>query len=62
MRVVNMSPKPVRIGIIGAGRDIRINLIPGWQAMDGVEVVGVANRSRASSQRVADEFGIPQGV
>ena len=55
-----MSPKPVRIGIIGAGRDIRINLIPGWQAMDGVEVVGVANRSRASSQRVADEFGIPK--
>ena len=58
--VVNMSPKPVRIGIIGAGRDIRINLIPGWQAMDGVEVVGVANRSRASSQRVAEEFGIPK--
>ena len=60
LRVVNMSSKPVQIGIIGAGRDIRINLIPGWLAMDGVEVVGVANRSRASSQRVADEFGIPK--
>ena len=28
--------------------------------MDGVEVVGVANRSRASSQRVAEEFGTPK--
>ena len=55
-----MPLKPVRIGIIGAGRDIRINLIPGWLAMDGVEVVGVCNRSRASSQRVTDEFGIPK--
>ncbi len=53
-----MPPKSVRIGIIGAGRDIRINLIPGWLAMDGVEIVGVSNRSRASSQKVADEFGI----
>ena len=55
-----MPTESVRIGIIGAGRDIRINLIPGWLAMDGVEVVGVSNRSRASSQRVADEFGIPK--
>ena len=55
-----MSAEPVRIGIIGAGRDVRINLIPGWQAMEGVEVAAVANRSRASSQRVAEEFGIRQ--
>lgn len=32
--------------------------IPGLQAIDGVEVVGVANRTSISSRRVADEFGL----
>jgi hypothetical protein len=30
------------------------------QAIDGVEIVVVCNRSAESSQRVADEFGIPR--
>ncbi len=50
----------LRIGIIGAGQNTRTMHIPGFQAIAGVEVVVVANRSRESSQRVADEFGIPR--
>ncbi|RMF87917.1 MAG: gfo/Idh/MocA family oxidoreductase, partial [Nitrospinota bacterium] len=34
--------------------------IPGLQAIEGVEIVSVCNRSRESSQRVADEFHIPK--
>jgi len=50
---------PIRVGIIGAGANTRKHHIPKLQAIDGVEVVSLVNRSRESSQRVADEFGIP---
>lgn len=53
-----MSNQVIRVGIIGAGANTRLMHIPGLQAIDGVEVVGVCNRSRESSQKVADEFGI----
>ena len=49
----------VRIGIIGAGGFTRRRLLPAFLALDGVEVVAVANRTLASSERVAAEFGIP---
>lgn len=55
-----MSEQPVKVGLIGAGGNTRSRHIPGLQAIPGVEIVGVCNRSRESSQRVADEFGIPQ--
>lgn len=55
-----MSTETIRIGIIGAGGNTRFRHIPGLQAIDGVEIVGVCNRSRASSERVADEFKIPR--
>jgi predicted dehydrogenase len=48
----------IRVGIVGAGGNSRARHIPGFQAIDGVELVGVANRSRESGQRAADEFGI----
>lgn len=48
----------LRIGIVGAGANTRSRHIPGFQAIDGVEVVAVCNRSRASGQKAADEFGI----
>ena len=50
----------VRVGIVGAGGNTRLRHIPGFQAIAGVTLTGVCNRSRESSQRVADEFGITQ--
>lgn len=51
---------PLRIGLIGAGANTRQMHIPGLRKQAGVEIAGVVNRSRESSQRVADEFGIPR--
>lgn len=48
----------LRIGFVGAGANTREKHIPGFRAIPGVELVAVANRSRASSERVAREFGI----
>ncbi len=48
----------LRIGIVGAGENTRLRHIPGFQAIDGVEVVAVCNRSRASGERVAKDFEI----
>ena len=55
-----MNAETIRIGIVGAGANTRLHHIPGFKAIEGVEVVSVCNRSRESSQRVADEFGIPK--
>ena len=49
----------IRIGVVGAGENTRTMHIPKLQAIDGVQIVSVCNRSRKSSQRAADEFGIP---
>lgn len=48
----------IRIGIIGAGANTRDRHIPGLQAIEGVEIVGVCNRSRESSEAVGRKFGI----
>ena len=55
-----MAQQTVKVGIIGAGGNTRSRHIPGLQAIEGVEIIGVCNRSQESSQRVADEFGIPK--
>ncbi len=55
-----MGDDTIRVGIVGAGRNTRSRHIPGLQAIDGVEVVSVANRSRESAQLVADQFDIPK--
>lgn len=55
-----MALETVRVGIIGAGRNTKSRHIPGLQAIEGVEIIGVCNRSQESSQNVADEFGIPK--
>ncbi len=54
-----MSEQSIKVGIIGAGNNTQVRHIPGLREIDGVEIVSVCNRSRESSQRVADEFGIP---
>ncbi len=50
----------LRIGIIGAGGNTRKMHIPGFLALKNVEIAVVCNRSEASSQQVANEFGIPR--
>ncbi len=55
-----MSRDPIRIGIVGAGANTISRHIPGLQAIPGVEITGVCNRSRASSARVAEQFSIDQ--
>ncbi len=55
-----MADEIVRIGFVGAGANTTFRHIPGFKAMDGVELVSVANRSRASGQRISDEYDIPQ--
>lgn len=52
--------QPIRIGIVGAGNNTRNRHIPGFRAIDGVELVGVVNSSPESTQRAAAEFDIPQ--
>jgi predicted dehydrogenase len=55
-----MAQAPIKVGFIGAGNNTRVRHIPGLQAIDGVELASVCNRSRESSQRVADQFNIPK--
>ena len=41
--------EPIRIGIVGAGRIVAAEHVPRFRAIDGVELVGVANRSEESA-------------
>ena len=50
----------IQIGIIGAGANTRLKHIPLLQKIKGVEIVGVVNRTLASSKKVAEEFNIPK--
>ncbi len=49
----------IRVGLIGAGANTRLRHIPGLREQQGVEIVAVANRSRASGEAVASEYEIP---
>ena len=55
-----MPNEEIRVGLIGAGLNTRDRHIPGFQGVEGLEIVAVANRSRESGRRVADQFNIPQ--
>lgn len=55
-------PDPIRVGLVGAGGNTRNRHMPGLQAIEGVEVVMVCNRSQESGQRFADEFDIARVV
>ena len=57
---MSIQSKSIRIGIVGAGNTTVTRHIPGFRAIDGVEVVGVVNRSRESGERVARQFDIPR--
>jgi predicted dehydrogenase len=51
---------PVRIGIVGLGKNTRDRHVPGFRAIEAVEIVSVCNRSRESSERAAKQFAIPK--
>jgi predicted dehydrogenase len=51
---------PLRIGIIGAGGNTRLRHIPGFRAIQGVELAAVVNRRPESTAAAAREFGIPR--
>jgi predicted dehydrogenase len=51
---------PLRLGIVGAGAIARAEHLPRFRAIDGVELVAVANRTPESTRRVAAEEGIPR--
>jgi predicted dehydrogenase len=53
-------PETIRVGVVGAGGNTRLHHIPKLKKIQGVEIVSVSNRSRASSERVTQEFGIPR--
>ncbi len=48
------------VGLIGAGGNTQLRHIPGLRAQAGVNIKGLVNRSRESSERVAGEFEIPE--
>ena len=48
----------IRIGLIGAGGNTTSRHIPGFKKIDGLQLLTVANRSIASSEKVAKEFGV----
>ena len=50
----------LRIGIIGAGSNTKLRHIPGFQAIEEVQIVAVCNRSLKSAKKVADTFNIPR--
>lgn len=53
-------PDTIRVGLVGAGANTRRYHIPNLKKIEGVALASVVNRSRASSERVAQEFGIPR--
>ena len=51
---------PLRVGLIGAGGNMKLRHIPGFRETGEVELVSVCNRTAESSQRIAAEFAIPR--
>ena len=50
----------IGIGLVGAGGIARARHVPGFRALFGVEIVGVANRTPDSTARAAAELAIPR--
>jgi len=55
-----VSKLPIRIGIVGAGGNTRKKHIPGFRAVEGVEILGVVNRTAESTARAQEDFEIPR--
>src|SRR2546421_10071653 len=55
-----MAERRLRIGLIGAGGNMRARHIPGLRALPDVEILAVCNRRPESTREAAREFGIPR--
>ena len=55
-----MNDKRLRIGLVGAGNIFRTRHLPALARLPGIELAAVANRTRASAESVAREFGISE--
>jgi predicted dehydrogenase len=55
-----MAEEEIRVGLIGAGGNVRNRHLPGFRKVARVKILGVVNRSRESSHRVAEQFNIPR--
>ena len=53
-----MTQDKIGVGFIGAGQNTRKMHIPKLQALPGVELIEVANRTMTSGEKVAKEFNI----
>ncbi len=51
-----MANETIKVAFIGAGANTALRHIPGLRAQQGVELVGVANRSIESSKTAADKY------
>lgn len=52
------SVDELRVGLIGAGANVRDRHMPGFRSIKGLKVVSVVNRSPESGKAFADEFSI----
>jgi predicted dehydrogenase len=57
-----MEHRKLRVGFIGAGANTRLTHIPGFHKLENVVLSVVANRSRASAEKVAKQDGIQRVV
>jgi len=55
-----MPENSIKVGLIGAGGNVRNRHIPGFNKVDNLEILAVANRSVESGRSVADQFNIPR--
>ena len=53
-----MADEQIRVGLIGAGGNVRERHIPAFQEADDCEIVAVANRTIESGRAIADQFNI----
>ena len=53
-----MPNEDIRIGFIGAGANTTLQHLPKFKAIDGVSAVSVANRSKESGQKIADDWNL----
>ncbi|CAL8462816.1 g2350 [Coccomyxa elongata] len=62
VRGVAQAASKLRIGIIGAGGNTKLHHIPKLQAIPGVEVVAIANRTAESAAKAGEPFGITKAT